>query len=224
MRENTMLYSQERHAKGKLCKKIRKCRWKLLNWPCLAANFTYSIESNYIWRLSYLNFIFRKCAESIKMCISEKYSFQHLSHNTTLIQAFRQTKNYDVCSWIQDRSSAHPWSWRHQTSRSNSLKHLYNSFIYPYKTDSCLNSLLPVGTPSLDTPWFYRYGLFHNFKNIRCYAMSEVSLKRFYFALFHDRNGRWSVFKFKLFILCNQFFISLQFRKPDENVIMNYAL
>ena len=26
----------------------------------------------------------------------------------------------------------------------------------------------------------------HNFKNIPCYAMSEVSLKRFYFALFDD--------------------------------------
>ena len=26
----------------------------------------------------------------------------------------------------------------------------------------------------------------HNFKNIPCYAMSEVSLKRFYFALFVD--------------------------------------
>ena len=27
----------------------------------------------------------------------------------------------------------------------------------------------------------------HNFKNIPCYVMSEVSLKRFYFALFDDR-------------------------------------
>ena len=26
----------------------------------------------------------------------------------------------------------------------------------------------------------------HNFKNIPCYVMSEVSLKRFYFALFDD--------------------------------------
>ena len=55
-----------------------------------ATNFTYSIESNYIWRLSYLNFICRKCAESVKIGISEEYSFQHLSQNTTLIQAFRQ--------------------------------------------------------------------------------------------------------------------------------------
>ena len=69
---------------------------ELLNWPCPAANFTYSIESNYIWRLSYLNFIFRKCADSVKMGISEEYSFQHLSQITTLIQAFRQ-KNYDIC-------------------------------------------------------------------------------------------------------------------------------
>ena len=27
----------------------------------------------------------------------------------------------------------------------------------------------------------------HNFRNIPCYVMSEVSLKRFYFALFDDR-------------------------------------
>ena len=27
----------------------------------------------------------------------------------------------------------------------------------------------------------------HNFKNIPCYVMSEVSLKMFYFTLFNDR-------------------------------------
>ena len=89
--ETELVYIQSRETcERKIVQKIRKCRWKLLNWPCPAANFTYFIESNYIWRLSYLNFIFRKCAESVKMGISEEYSFQHLSQNTTLIQAFRQ--------------------------------------------------------------------------------------------------------------------------------------
>ena len=40
---------------------------------------------------------FGSVRESVKMGISEEYSFQHLSQNTTLIQAFRQKKNYDVC-------------------------------------------------------------------------------------------------------------------------------
>ena len=30
------------------------------------------------------------------------------------------------------------------------------------------------------------YHIFHNFKNIPCYVMSEASLKRFYFALFDE--------------------------------------
>ena len=79
-REHNAIQSRET-CERKIVHKIRKCRWKLLNWPCPAANFTYSIENNYIWRLSYLNFIFRKCAESVKMGISEEYSFKHLSQN-----------------------------------------------------------------------------------------------------------------------------------------------
>ena len=50
------------------------------------------------------------------------------------------------------------------------------------------------------------YHIFHhNFKNIPCYVMSEVSLKRVYFPLFDDGltlkiwNWRLSVFAFKLF-------------------------
>ena len=40
---------------------------------------------------------FGKCAESVKMGISEEYSFQHLSQNTTLTWSFVRQKNYDVC-------------------------------------------------------------------------------------------------------------------------------
>ena len=40
----------------------------------------------------------------------------------------------------------------------------------------------------------------HNFKNIPCYVMSEVSLKRFYFALFEDghylKNFEIAVYRF----------------------------
>ena len=150
MSENIMIYSQERHTKGKLCKKwgsvdgnysTGRARTLISHIPSKATTF---------WRWSYLNFICRKCAESVKMGISEEYSFQHLSQNTTLIQAFRQLLfTTFVSSWyillsgiksfyvinkqvnyywyflrIQDRSSAHPISWRHHTSRSNSLKHL----------------------------------------------------------------------------------------------------
>ena len=47
---------------------------------------------------------------------------------------------------------------------------------------------------------------YHNFKNIHCYVMSEVSLERSYFAIFDDgltlNTFKWllSVFEFKLFI------------------------
>ena len=44
----------------------------------------------------------------------------------------------------------------------------------------------------------------HILKNIPCYVLSEVSLKRFYFALFNDgltlKKLRLSVFEFKFFI------------------------
>ena len=61
----------------------------------------------------------------------------------------------------------------------------------------------------------------HNFKNIYCYVTSEVSLKRFYFALFDDRTyftnfeiGVYRFLKLKLFICtpctwtCRDFFSS----------------
>ena len=52
----------------------------------------------------------------------------------------------------------------------------------------------------------------HSFKNIPCYVMSEVSLKRFYFALFDDGlkkllNWRLSAFEFRLFKLRTESYI-----------------
>ena len=63
--------------------------------------------------------------------------------------------------------------------------------------------------------------IFHNFKNIPCYVTREVSLKRFYFALFDDGliytlktlKLAYIGFAFKLFIYC-QVNLNLMFTRP----------
>ena len=91
-----MLYSQERRAKGKLCKQLGSVDGNYSTGPARPLISHIPSKATTFEDYHILNFIFRKCAESVKMGISEEYSFQHLSQNTTLIQAFRQ-KKYDVC-------------------------------------------------------------------------------------------------------------------------------
>ena len=51
----------------------------------------------------------------------------------------------------------------------------------------------------------------HNFKNIPCYVMSEVSFKRFYFALFDDRLTLKTLkLAFIIFFNSNSSYINIQ--------------
>ena len=69
--------------------------------------------------------------------------------------------------------------------------------------------------------------IFHNFKNIPCYVTRDVSLKRFYFALFDDGliytlktlKLAYIGFAFKLFIYC-QVNLNLMFTRPQASRIL----
>ena len=112
-----------------------------------------SIVSNIYHRIQLL---FKLSDKKITTFVSSWYSLIRYK----IVLCNQQTSEilvyYWYFLWIQDRSSAHPMKLAASNIEIKLTKAPVEFFYYvhPYKTDSCLNSLLPVGTPSLKTPWY----------------------------------------------------------------------